>query len=230
MASKRESTPSSSASLPSKMQKITTEDQLQHSVSRCYPVGTCFILTPAYLRNKGCIVNVKNVKDHLCFIYSILACMKYHIFDRGNRTLASTYKNFMDIFNYDTQEMPMKIVNIPQFEQCNPHVSINVIKYIPPLKFKRIQIIEDSITHPYFEMIYRSMRQSEEGCQIIYLVLVKNNEDHFRYMAITKLKRMLTVVNGTKYYDKVCFSCLRLFRSNSALEEHNSMCASSKDI
>ena len=227
MASKRESTPSSSASLPSKMQKINTEDH--HSASRCYPAGTCFILAPAYIRNKGCIVNVRNSNDHLCFIYSILACMKYHIID-GKRERASTYKHFLDIFNYDTQEMPMKIVNIPHFEQCNLHVSINVIKYTPPLKFKRIKIIEESIKHPYFELVYRSMHQSEGGCQIIYLLLVENNENHYRYMAITNLKRMLIVAKGTKYYDNVCFSCLRLFRSKSTLEEHNSMCAISKDI
>ena len=229
MASKRESTPSSSASRPSNMRKIITEDQLQLSVSRCYPAGTCFFPTPIYLRNKGCIVNIQNVNDHLCFIYSILACMKYHTFHRGNRCRPSTYKHFLDMFNYDTQEMPMKIVNIQHFEQCNPHVSINVIKYTPPFKFKRIKIIEESITHPYFEMIYRSMHQSEEGCQIVYLLLIENN-DQYRYMAITKLKRMLTVVNGKTSYDNVCFSCLRLFRTNSILDDHNSMCAISKDI
>ena len=124
----------------------------------------------------------------------------------------------------------MKIVKIPHFEQCNPHVSINVIKYTPPLKFKRIKIIEESIKHPYFELVYRSMHQSEGGCQIIYLLLVENNENHYRYMAITNLKRMLIVAKGTKYYDNVCFSCLRLFRSKSTLDEHNSMCAISKDI
>ena len=129
MVSKRESTPSSSASLPSMMRKIITEDQLQHSVSRCYPAGTCFFPTPIYLRNKGCIVNVKNVNDHLCFIYSILACMKYHIID-GKRERASTYKHFLDIFNYDTQEMPMKIVNIQQsacVNQCHQiHATLQI--------------------------------------------------------------------------------------------------------
>ena len=78
-------------------------------------------------------------------------------------------------------------------------------------------------------MIYRSMHQSEEGCQIVYLLLIENN-DNYRYMAITKLKRMLTVVNGKTSYDNVCFSCLRLFQSKVVLEEHNSMCAISKDI
>ena len=133
------------------------------------------------------------------------------------------------MFNYDTHDMPMKIVNIPHFEQHNPHVSINVIKYTPPLKFHRIQVIEESITHPYFEMIYRSMRQSEEGCQIVYLLLIENN-DLYRYMAITKLKRMLTVVNGNTSYDNVCFSCLRIFQSKVVLEEHTSICAILKDI
>ena len=155
--------------------------------------------------------------------------MKYHIFNRGNRIRPNTYKKFLDILNYDAQEMPMKIVNIPHFEQCNPHVSINVIKYTPPLNFKRLKIIEESIKHPYFELVYQSLHQSKCGCQIIYLLLVENN-DHYRYMAITKLKRMLTVVNGKTSYDNVCFSCLRLFQSKVVMEEHNSMCAISKDI
>ena len=73
------------------------------------------------------------------------------------------------------------------------------------------------------------MHQSEEGCQIVYLLLIENN-DQYRYMTITKLKRMLTVVNGKTSYDNVCFSCLRLFRTNSILDDHNSMCAISKDI
>jgi hypothetical protein len=228
MASKRESTASSSStSLPSKMKKINTEDQLQncyqHSVSVCYPAGSCFFLTPIYVRNKRCVVNVKNEYDHLCFIYSILACMKYSNGGHSGRT--STYKNFLDIFNYDAKNMPMKIVDIPQFEQCNPQVSINVIKYTPPLKFKRIKIIEESIKHPYFEMIYRSVRKSEGGSQVIYLLLVENNEDHYRYMAITHLKRMLTVASGSYSYSNVCFSCLRMFHSIRTLAEHASICS-----
>jgi hypothetical protein len=228
MASKRESTSSSSsASLPSKMKKINTEDNLQnryqHSVSLCYPAGTCFFPTPIYVRNKRCVLNVKNENDHLCFIYSILACMKYS--NGGNCGRPSTYKNFLDIFNYDAKNMPMKIVDIPQFEHCNPQVSINVIKYTPPFKFKRIKIIEESIKHPYFELVYRSMRKSEGGCQVIYLLLVENNEDHYRYMAITHLKRMLTVANGSHSYNNICSSCLRMFQSINALEEHMPICS-----
>jgi len=220
---------SSSASLPSKMKKISTEDQLQnryrHSASRCYPAGTCFFPTPIYVRNKGCVVNVKNVNDHLCFIYSILACMKYHQITHNNRTLPIKYKALLDMFNYDALRMPMKIADIPQFEQCNPQVSINVIKYIPTLKFKRIKIIEKSIKHPYFEHAYRSIRKSEGDCHMIYLLLVENNEHRYRYMAITKLKRMLTVVNGRTYYNNVCLSCLRIFQSMHTLEEHASICS-----
>ena len=226
MACNRESTSSSSATLPSKMRKINTDHQ--HTLSICYPPGTCFILAPAYIRNKGCVVNVRNPNDHLCFIYSILACMKYHMID-GKPERASTYTKFMDIFNYETQEMPMKIANILQFEQCNPHVSINVIKYTPPYKFKRIKIFEESIKHPYFELAYRSMHQSEGSRQIINLLLVENKEHHYRYMAIINLKRMLIVARGRKYLDNVCLSCLCLFRSKSTLEEHTSKCDISKE-
>ena len=230
MASKRESTSSSSSvSNPSKKQKMI-HMEYQHSASICYPAGTCFFPTPIYIRNKSCVVNVKNENDHLCFIYSILVCMKNPIFDGCNHVRLSTYKNFLDIFNYDAKNMPMKIDNIHQFEQCNPQVSINVIKYTPPLKFRRIKIVDESIKHPYFELIYRSMRKSEGGCQVIYLLLVENNEDgRYRYMAITNLKRMLTVTNGPKSYNNVCFSCLRLFQSMNKLEEHVSTC-SNKDL
>ena len=149
--------------------------------------------------------------------------MKYS--NGGNCVRPSTYKNYLDIFNYDAMNMPMKIVDIPQFEQCNPQVAVNVIKYTPPLKFKRIKINEESIKHPYFELVYRSVRKSEGGCQVIYLLLVENNEDHYRYMAITHLKRMLTVVNGSYSYNNVCFSCLRMFQSMHTLEEHVSLCS-----
>ena len=210
-------------------EKKNNNTQLQncfeHSASRCYPAGICFIPSPAYVRNKGCIVNVKNVNDHLCFIYSILACMKYHTLNRGNRTLAATYKNCLKTFNYDGMSMPMKIANISQFEQCNPQVSINVIKYIPPINFKRIKINEDSIKHPYFKIVYRSIQHSPLERQSIYLLLVENNTDHCRYMAITNLEKMLILANGKYYYRNICFSCLRIFRSLDTLKKHEKLCA-----
>ena len=217
MASKRESTSSSSVSNSSKTQTIHTEGQ--HSASRCYPAGTCFFPTPIYVRNKSCVVNVKNENDHLCFIYSILVCMKNPIFYGCKRVRSSTYKNFLNIFKYDANDMPMKLHNIHHFEQCNPQVSINVIKYTPPLKF------EESIKHPYFKMVYRSMRKPEGCCQVIYLLLVENNDGRYRFMAITNLEKMLIIANGREYYRNICFSCLRIFQSIDTLKKHETLCA-----
>ena len=94
----------------------------------CRVAGHSYIPTPASLVNgKNGIVNPKNKRDHLCFLYAILAVVKYDEID-DHHSRISNYVGYLDELKYDEASMPMRVSNIPKFERHNPQYRINVMQ------------------------------------------------------------------------------------------------------
>ena len=87
--------------------------------------GSSFSYTPAGLRGKKAILNVKN-KDNLCFLWSILA--KLHPAE-DNAESVTKYKKYLKTLKYDGIETPMSVGDIDRFEKLNEDLTINVYAY-----------------------------------------------------------------------------------------------------
>ena len=83
----------------------------------------CYIATPPeHETQRKSVLKIKNMKDNLCFIYSILAALfpAKHIQERP-----PSYRQHMNSLHINPQKMPMAIADIPVFEKNN-HLKINV--------------------------------------------------------------------------------------------------------
>ena len=73
-----------------------------------------FELPPKYNNNQS-IINIKN-KDQFCFLWSILANL-YPVEDNKNKT--STYSMHFNKLKRKDLDFPMKVDDIPKFENLN---------------------------------------------------------------------------------------------------------------
>ena len=74
------------------------------------------------------VVNPKNKYDSKCFLYSILAVLKFDVIEK-NRQWISNYIPFLNELKYNEGDMPMRLSNIPKFERQNPQLRINIMQY-----------------------------------------------------------------------------------------------------
>jgi len=194
-----------------------------------YLSGNNYIKSPERLEKSKSTINVKNY-DNLCFIYSILAVQKYSSIIQ-HRERVSNYIPFLSTINFSSDEMPMKIKSIPNFERRNPQISINVLKYNNDVDndenedYDNVEIVKN----PYIDLIYRS--RNENGEQIHLLLLEKGNKYH--YLAVSNLYRLLNlrVSDNVRIQCQVwCHKCFHGFRYQTGYEKHLPMCMSNNKI
>ena len=145
----------------------------------------------------------------------------------------------MNELKYDAEAMPMKIVNIPNFERRNPQIAINVIKYIPSSPRDRNAVAQNPnaserglvFKHPNFDVIYNSLqREITPQTKVINLLLIEEDE-YSHYLAITNIERLLNCHPNPNRCDvqirgKICERCLRIFSKKSSLDKHTPLCES----
>ncbi|KAL5271070.1 hypothetical protein ACHWQZ_G001654 [Mnemiopsis leidyi] len=72
--------------------------------------GGSYIPTPAPLKNCKSLLNIRN-KDDLCFLYSMVAAYKT---PKTNRTAPGFYRRFIDRFDMNGIQVPVKLEDIPK--------------------------------------------------------------------------------------------------------------------
>ena len=80
--------------------------------------------TPQWLANKKAVVNVKNTTDSMCFVWSVLSCIRPA---PRNPDRVSKYTHHQNFLNLSGLTFPMPVRGIPKFEKQNPTISINVL-------------------------------------------------------------------------------------------------------
>ena len=104
-------------------------DRVAIQCSKHSPItGSSYIPNPKFIESRKAIVNVKNVNDDLCFLYSVLAHI--HPIDRNPNQIFH-YKPFLHELDYSGLTFPLKIRQIRKFEDQNSHISINVLYHDP---------------------------------------------------------------------------------------------------
>jgi len=203
----------------------------------CRLTGHSYIETPNMIQKKWCTVNVKNEDDELCFIYSILAILKWNEIPNGTRHRPAKYLPYMNELKYSAADMPMKLANISKFERQNPSLAVNVIRYVPLSRMQRTDTGDaekEIFKHPCLETVYKSKKMrgddADADFKVCNLLLISDSDgEKFHYLAITKLNRLLNChadseICPVRIQSKVCMSCLRCFPTERALKKHAVLC------
>ena len=77
--------------------------------------ASSYIELPPKYKNSQSIINIKN-NDQFCFLWRILA---YLFPVEDNKNITSSYSKHFDKFNLEGLEFPMKVTDIPKFENSN---------------------------------------------------------------------------------------------------------------
>ena len=151
-----------------------------------------YIELPGKYKNSQSIINIKN-NDQYCFLWCILAHL-FPVEDHKNRT--SSYSMHTNKLILNGLEFPMKIKDIPKFENLN-NLNVNAFE------------LTGAVLTPI--LINKSYLQSQ-----IDLLLFENH-----YCLITKLHCLLNKDSHMKW---VCRRCLTAFSSEDILSQHIDRC------
>ena len=188
--------------------------------SLCRLAGRSFIPSPPELAKSKAVVNVHN-NDDMCFLYSILAVLKYEVIQSNFRYRSAKYQDYLHELNYKVEDMPMRICNISKFEKANPTLRINVLKY-NEVGNDESDVDVDVYKNPQFDIIYRSANTTTACHPVNLLVLERGTR--FHYVAITNLNRLLNTHKGIRIRNIWCTSCLLGFRLQQGFEKHMPTC------
>ena len=212
-----------------------------------------YIPLPKELENVHGIINVKNISDEKCFMYSLLSRFVNH---RARRIEVQTYqgehlldyiKNRYNIeFDFTCIQIPTPVEDISKFERYNPRISINVFgltkkNKLYPLKnvseekefhFDLLYLVEHKMNDEddYFEEdeeMY-SDEEAQAGVSIIQPSLHRRSH----YCLITDLNKILrrqfTANHGRVEFCKKCFAYFRGDNCTEKVNEHKLYCGTSE--
>ena len=154
--------------------------------------ASSWVELPEKYKNNKSIINIKN-DDQYCFLWCILAHL-FPVEDHKNRT--SSYSMNLNKLILNGLEFPMKIKDIPKFENLN-NLNVNVF-----------ELTKTVLTPIHINTNYDQPQ--------IDLMLYQNH-----YCLITKLHCLLNKDSHMKW---VCRRCLTAFSSQPVLFDHIERC------
>lgn len=166
-----------------------------------------FIELPKKIKEKKCVINVKNKNDSKCLLYSLLS---YFFSDKimpNRRQNPNSYKKYFNFFNLSGIEFPVNFAQIRKFERQNIDKKISITIF---------HLNGSEVDGP----LYKSVIEKENHINLLYLE--EGEKSHFCY--ITNLSRLirsqLTSVEKEIFF---CNNCLNFFRCGRDLELHHSI-------
>lgn len=200
-----------------------------------YQVGngvSSYIRLPDKIAKKRACINVKN-KDEACFAWAVVSAL-YPTNIHSDRT--QSYPHYTDVLNIENIDFPMKISNVPRFENKN-NISVNIFElemdvksnfsvvpcYLAKHKLEKhvnLLIIQNKY-YPKINEFERNPAAQE-----------KDDEEgiKYHYCYIKDLSRLLShqlSKNGHKKF--FCDRCLNYFSSQDNLNNHVDYCQKLND-
>ena len=154
--------------------------------------ASSYIELPGKYKDNKSIINIKN-NDQYCFLWCILAQL-YPVENHKDRI--SKYIIHMNKLNLKGLDFPMKVKDIPKFENLN-NLNVNVFE------------LTGNVLTPIH--VNKNYLQPQ-----IDLLLYQNH-----YCLITKLH---CLINKDSHMKHVCIRCLTAFYSNDVLNNHIERC------
>ena len=154
--------------------------------------ASSYIELPEKYKNNKSIIIIKN-DDQYCFLWCILAQL-CPVEDHKNRT--SSYSMHMIKLNLKGLEFPMKVKDIPKFDNLN-NLNVNVFELTGTV-LTPIHVNKNYLQPPTAFLLFEN-----------------------RYCLITKL---LCLINKSSHMKWVCRRCLTAFSSEDILNQHIDRC------
>ena len=154
--------------------------------------ASSWVELPEKYKNNKSIINIKN-DDQFCFLWCILAHF-FPVEDHKNRT--SSYSMHTNKLILNGLEFPMKVKDIPKFENLN-YLNVNVFE----------------LTKTVLTPIHTNVNYDQPQ---IDLLLFENH-----YCLLTKLH---CLINKSSHMKWVCRRCLTAFSSEDILNQHIDRC------
>ena len=167
-----------------------------------------YIASPPELENqRKSILNIRNWKDNLCFLYSVLAAL-FPV--KQNQDRPQSYRQHLSRLFYNPRKMPIALADIPTFEKNN-HLKINVFAY------------EQKKIYPVYLTKYKN------SAKRINLLLL-SEENNWHYCLIKNLDRVMKVLlrspataRSKNNIRKFCERCLQSI-AREKIKLHKSLC------
>ena len=155
--------------------------------------GSSYTKLPPYIQNTGSIINIKNTDDK-CFLW---CCIASRYLPERDSERVKQYEKYINEFNCDKINFPMKLTQISKFEKNN-NVNIN------------IYTSEDSETkYP----IHLSKQNNKEVINLFFF------DNHY-----SLIKNFSRFCGTTHKYN--CQYCLKSYANTNCYKNHVSMCQS----
>ena len=167
--------------------------------------ASSYIELPPKYKNSQSIINIKN-NDQYCFLWCILAYL-YPVED--NKNITSSYSKHFDKFNLEGLDFPMKVRDIPKFENLNRLSTGGQQCCLPKALCVNVFELTGNVLTPIH--INTNYDQPQ-----IDLLLYQNH-----YCLITKLH---CLINKDSHMKHVCRRCLTAFSSQPVLIDHIDRC------
>ena len=161
--------------------------------------ASSYIELPPKYKNSQSIINIKN-NDQFCFLWCILAYLFPVV---NNKNTTSSYSKHFDKFNLEGLEFPMKVKDIPKFENLNTQSAFGI-----GLCMNVFELTGTVLTPIHVNKNYLQPQ--------IDLLLYQNH-----YCLITKLH---CLINKDSHMKNVCRRCLTAFSSQPVLIDHMERC------
>jgi hypothetical protein len=121
--------------------------------------------------------------------------------------------------------MPMALSSIPNFEEENAGIAVNVFKYNPTVSTSEITT---GVKHQCAELIYQSAKLANENVKMVFLLLVEKNEQNFHYMGVINVEKLINChansIVPSRIRRKICLTCLLVFKTKKTYDKHENNC------
>ena len=191
-------------------QVVSVEKLVLHT-TRWDPINAgSYIDLPPALKNKKCIINMKNEDDE-CFKWSVLRALNPK--DKNAERIDNDLKSKQNTINMKGIKYPVDMRGIDRFESQNSDISISVVGYNKD------------------ERIYPLKRSNYTGCKHDIVLLLIKNEKNSHYCLVKNISALLaSQINNHKGTSNICLNCFNGFNTPDALNKHKEYCYSNERV
>src|SRR6188508_128987 len=158
--------------------------------------GSSYIPLPKFLINKKALVNIQNT-DECCFKWSVLASLHPSEGDNPHPNRVNQYKKYSSELNFDNIVFPVKLCDIPKFEEQNPNLTIGVLQLdecnrIVPLYASKYWSRASNDKHHHINLFYLSETTNPDGSIVSLKETPEPNAvTRSHYVLVKSLSRLL---------------------------------------
>ncbi|XP_041350453.1 uncharacterized protein LOC121369418 [Gigantopelta aegis] len=173
--------------------------------------GSAYFPLPPKLRKKKCLLNIRNIDDHKCFIYAILAHL--HPSFTSHKDLPDDHIQHLPELQLDGCKFPHALKDINKFEKKND-LSINVYGY-----HEKLEKAEENVIFPLKISDNVSRVDPKRHIDLLFL----NSDQTSHYVLITSLAGLVRRP-GDSNSKHICRKCLWIFTSEDCRLKHVPYC------